>query len=656
MKNDKQWLAKGLGERLAATNLLLVTVVLSVLVASIGSAVSNTDRHKAEENLLAATTEVLTLIEANDRDLRRRTQALATMFENRLRGTLELSGETMVLQDGEVPILTLNGMNLNLDPGRVDDFTADTVAAATVFVRSGDDFVRVISSLKNEKGERDIGTRLDRAHPAYSAVRSGNDYLGLATVDGRRFMTRYAPLRNPQGAIVGIAFIGLDFSDYLTAIKDAIRKLKVGKTGYYYVLDATPGETLGRLIIHPALEGQSILTAKDAEGEYFVQKMIAAKNGVIRYPWINKSLGETVAREKITGFVHFASWNWIVAAGIDVNEYMANSRNLIGWIAIFGIVAVLVLSGIWFVLIQRMVTSPIRQARDSADRLAEGDLRTGIRTRRSDEIGELLRSINHVGEGLSRVVETVRQKAKGVALASSEIAEGNLNLSRRTESQASALEQTAAAMEQLGATVRQNADQAQEANRLSQEASRVVSESGHAVSRVVATMKEIDGSSQKIAEITSVIDGIAFQTNILALNAAVEAARAGDAGRGFAVVAGEVRNLAQRSAHAAKEIRALIENSVGKVKHGSALVDQAGTTMDQAVRAISQVAGIMQTIGHASVEQSAGVSQVGQAVAQMDDVTQQNSALVEEMAASARTLSSQSADLVETVGAFRLPD
>jgi methyl-accepting chemotaxis protein len=307
-------------------------------------------------------------------------------------------------------------------------------------------------------------------------------------------------------------------------------------------------------------------------------------------------------------------------------------------------------------IITRIITAPLQEAVTTARRVADGDLTSRVEVKYMDETGQLLNALKEMNESLVHIVGDVRTGADSIATATEQIAAGNADLSQRTEEQASALEETASSMEELTSTVKQNADNAQQANQLAISASGVAVKGGDVINKVVRTMESITDSSRKISDIIGVIDGIAFQTNILALNAAVEAARAGEQGRGFAVVAAEVRSLAQRSAAAAKEIKTLIEDSVGKVQDGSRLVEEAGQTTQEIVTSIKRVTDIMAEISAASLEQSSGIEQVNTAITQMDDVTQQNAALVEEAAAAAESLEEQAQQMVQAVSRFKLED
>ena len=336
----------------------------------------------------------------------------------------------------------------------------------------------------------------------------------------------------------------------------------------------------------------------------------------------------------------------------EAAAHVADQRAMTALIVLTVLAVVMGAGAAW--LITRSITQPLERAIALASRIRDGDLTPTVVVTGRDETGQLLAAMGDMQISLVKVVSEVRGNAESVATASAQIAQGNLDLSQRTEQQASALQQTAATMEELGTTVRQNADNAQQANQLAQGASSVAIKGGEVVGQVVETMRGISESSRRIADIIGTIDGIAFQTNILALNAAVEAARAGEQGRGFAVVASEVRSLAQRSAEAAKEIKSLIGASTERVDQGTALVDQAGQTMNEVVASIRRVTDIVGEISSASSEQSNGIAQVGQAVSQMDQATQQNAALVEESAAAAGSLKGQAATLVQAVSGFKL--
>ena len=334
----------------------------------------------------------------------------------------------------------------------------------------------------------------------------------------------------------------------------------------------------------------------------------------------------------------------------DSEDQYQMQRNLLIAICVAAIAMALAAG----VVITRSITLPIRRAVDVASTVARGDLRSRIVVTQNDETGQLLGALADMNARLIETVSRVRESSGSIASASSEIAMGNTDLSQRTEEQAASLEETAASMEELTSTVKQNTENAQQASALATSASNVAQRGNKVVGQVVDTMHGISESSAKIAEITGIIEGIAFQTNILALNAAVEAARAGEQGRGFAVVASEVRSLAQRSSNAAKEIKDLIANSVLQVQNGSALASQAGETMSEVTQAVARVTDIMEEIAAASIEQGRGIEQVNQAITQMDEVTQQNAALVEEAAAASQSLQDQGRQLTEAVAFFQM--
>jgi methyl-accepting chemotaxis protein-1 (serine sensor receptor) len=348
----------------------------------------------------------------------------------------------------------------------------------------------------------------------------------------------------------------------------------------------------------------------------------------------------------------YAAFSASVAARLATasNVQYAHQRNILVGAAGFSVLIAVVAA----YLVTRSITVPVGEALKLAEAVARGDLTQDVKTDGKDEVSRLLTALSKMNASLASIVSQVRGSSESIATGSAQIATGNLDLSQRTEEQASALQQTAATMEELTATIKNNSDNAQQANQLALSATAIASRGGDVVNEAVGTMRTINDSSKKISEIISVIDGIAFQTNILALNAAVEAARAGEQGRGFAVVASEVRSLAKRSADAAKEIKTLIEASVRQVDRGTKQVDAAGATMAEIVGAFKRVGDIVAEISSASIEQSSGASQVGEAVSQMDQVTQQNAALVEESAAAAESLKLQSENLVKAVATFSL--
>jgi len=436
----------------------------------------------------------------------------------------------------------------------------------------------------------------------------------------------------------------LDQLKQLNAIRDVrvIRGEGVTKVfGAGNAKDAANPDALEQQVLRSGKE--IIQVESDSKGEYLraVRPALALKN----YLGKNCISCHQVAENTVLGVVS-------MKISLDeANTIIADQRIKSIFAAILSCIPVLLLI---YPFIRKVVTQPLEAGAKVIHGIAAGDLTQRIDIKSTNEIGKMLLGLKDMNDSLVRIVGEVRSGTETIATASSQIAAGNLDLSSRTEQQASALEKTASSMEELTSTVKQNAENARQANQLAASASNVAVKGGAVVSQVVDTMYSINESSRKIVDIIGVIDGIAFQTNILALNAAVEAARAGEQGRGFAVVATEVRSLAQRSASAAKEIKALIDDSVHKVDQGSRLVDQAGATMEEIVSSVKRVADIMSEITAASQEQSDGIEQVNQAIGQMDEMTQQNAALVEQAAAAALSMQGQAASLAQAVSVFTL--
>ena len=519
----------------------------------------------------------------------------ALALASQLPDSFSLDPHQEIMIGTEATPTLVNGRTvLNLNFKVPDEFSARSGVGATIFVKRGDDFIRISTSVRKENGERAVGTLLDRSHAGYKALMAGQSYIGFARLFGQQYMTQYDPIIDAYGSVIAVLYVGINISDRRAFGIGA----KVGMLAF-----AVVGGVFGL------------------------------------YIWALGAAMSTLA---------------VSLHGTPVAQMAQQMGQLQVRYAVFALLAVLAAVALLYLTLQRMVTQPLQQAMIAAQQLANGDLTTQVHVGRRDEIGMLMQSLNGVGQGLAGVVGNVRKSTDHINTASSEIALGNNDLSARTESQASALEQTASAMENFAANVKRNAENAQQASLLVTSASDHALKGGDVVSRVVTTMGSIKESSRKIVDIIGVIDGIAFQTNILALNASVEAARAGEQGRGFAVVATEVRNLAQRSAAAAKEIKTLIADSVEKVDNGGRLVDQAGQTMQLIVTSVGNVTSIMSEIAAASSEQSHDIDEVSRALGDMDDMTQKTAALVEQAAAAAESLHDQAEQLSRNVSIFKL--
>jgi len=640
-----------IGAKLSCSTFALVGSVFLIFILFIGHSASEMAKANALREVADKTKMLADTVEIVDKDLRNQVATFAKIFKSNFKDEFALdAGRVAEIGGTRAPALRSGATELNGDFTIPDRFTALTGVYATVFARSGDDFVRVTTSHKKESGERAVGTVLDHAHPAYALILAGKSYAGAAALFGGQYMTQYDPITDAGGKVIGILYVGVNFTESMKSLAEGVRAMRLGDTGLFYALSTKPGKDYGKAMIHAKLENQNLLDTKDRDGREYVKEMLDKKNGDLRYQ--GEDGGR--ARERIVAFSYSKSWNMLVVGDVYLDEVTAAAIRQRNQAALIGLLIVIGMAALVYPLIRNMVGRPLARALKVAETVAAGDLTSRIEVHSNDETGRLMGAMKQMNESLVRIVGEVRQGTDTIVSAAGQIAAGNLDLSSRTEQQASSLEETASSIEQLMSTVKQNGDNARQANVLAASASDVASKGGEVVAHVVETMDSINASSKKIVDIIGVIDGIAFQTNILALNAAVEAARAGEQGRGFAVVATEVRNLAQRSAAAAKEIKALIGDSVEQVEAGSKLVGQAGATMDEIVASVKRVTDIMGEITSASSEQEAGIGQINEAINQMDVATQQNAALVEEAAAASGSLHDQADNLAQVVQVFKL--
>ncbi|VBO86999.1 methyl-accepting chemotaxis protein [Burkholderia pseudomallei] len=657
------------GARLAALSSALFALLFAAFVWALTHAASGQIADQVHARIDEKDRSIAAMIALFDEALTAEASRAMTLFASFLPAGYALdAARTIDVAGVATPALTAGGQTLNLDFSIPDQFLQKSGAIATIFARRGEDFVRVTTSLKKQDGSRAIGTLLDRKGPAYAPLVAGRTYTGLATLFGKRYITQYKPIADASGAIVGALFVGIDIGAEMRLVENGIRQLKIGEHGYYFVLDASDGPARGTLLVHPARAGQR---ADDAAAPY--AQMLAAREGQLSYTSTDAAAGDDGPRAKFVSFVTVPQWQWLVGGIAIDDEVMAGMRATRNRFAAIGCAFVLAFAALFVAVVKRVVSRPLDAAAHASERFAAGDLsvRIGAHDKhdkhdardgaarppasgRSDEIGRLVRAVDGIGDGLARIVAQVRRGAADIAHGTVTIAAGSSDMAARIATQASSVEQTAASMEQITAAVQQNADHAAQASALATGASSAATTGGAAVQRVVATMGDIQGVARRIAEITGVIEGIAFQTNILALNAAVEAARAGEHGRGFAVVASEVRALAQRSAAAAKEIDALVGESATTAEHGFRIAEDARAAMQDIVARVDQVRAIIAEISAASREQSGGIEQVNLAVTQIGAATQQNATLIADAERAAAALRDEAAQLAHAVSVFRL--
>jgi methyl-accepting chemotaxis protein-2 (aspartate sensor receptor) len=632
-----------IGTKLAIILGAIVVLAFSASTLFIGQFTVSLLERKMQDELKTKAQLVKDMIETYDNSLRRNAEELSNVFLSYYPEKITIvPAKTIRIGDVDTPVLAAGAAIQNMRYERIDKFTSITHAVATIFARKGDDFVRIATSLKKQDNTRAIGTFLGQEHPGYSRLIRGESYTGKATLFGKEYMTQYVPITGDRGAVIGIFFIGLDFTDNLRVLKEKIRSLKVGETGYLFILDAKKGATYGNLVVDPFKEGQNIIESKDDKGRAFIKEMLEKKDGTIGYPWLNVEAKETRPREKSVAYVSYNSWNWVVAAGMYVDEFATESAKARNYVMTASVVIGLALIAAIYLLSWKFIAQPLSSTAAFVASIGDGDLTQQIRVDRRDEIGRLRAAMKNMVDKLKVVVLDVKSVADNVASGSRQLSAGSEQLSEGAAEQAASAEEASSSVEEMNATIRQNAGNAQQTEKLALTSANDAAESGKAVSETVVAMKNI---AAKI----SIIGEIARQTNLLALNAAIEAARAGEHGKGFAVVASEVRKLAERSQIAAAEISGLSLSSVQ-------IAEKAGQMLARLVPDIQKTTELVQEISAASKEQASGSDQINAAIQQLNQVIQRNAGSAEEMSSTAEELSSQSEHLQSAIAFFKVDE
>ena len=527
---------------------------------------------------------------------------------------------------------------LNNNMTYVDRFSSATKGVATILLRQGDEFVRIATTLKKEDGTRAVGVILSRDHPSHGELMQGKPYTGKATIFGRDWMTRYVPLKNESGQVIGSLAIGLDFTESLKALKQKILTIKIGETGYPYALEAS-GKNRGSLTLHPAKEGSNLAEAKDSNGKLFVKEMLERRQGVVYYDWQNS--GETSPRKKIAVYEHFKAWDWLIASGSYQEEFRREADHVKRNIFFMG-AATLLLSMIAVYLVTTLwLSRRLLLLSRASKRVASGDFTLRLVDKSLDEVGQVFASMAVLVDRLSNVIGEVRSNAEHLETAASQVSVTAQTLSQSTTEQASQVEETTRSVEQMTALIQNNSGTAGKAYGVASAAAQRMQDGAQVVQRTTQAMSQIAAKIE-------IIDEIAYQTNLLALNAAIEAARAGEHGKGFAVVASEVRKLAERSQKAAMEIGRLAGDSVR-------LAEDAVSKISEVSPLVHAAAEDVATISDASDHQASAAVEMARSIHELDVVVHQNAAASEELAATAEELSGQAVALRDMMSFFQLP-
>jgi methyl-accepting chemotaxis protein-2 (aspartate sensor receptor) len=627
-----RWSLRG---KLLAGSVVTFAVVLGVFTLLAARFTAAATERLVTRDLDARLKLVQALASEYDRSLGRGATAILEIFRAQLPGRIVVEpGRTTRIGSVEAPVLRAGDRVLDLDSDLVDRISGKGVVA-TIFARTGEDFVRVTTSLRKQDGSRAVGTLLPREHPAYPHLVAGRPFIGRATLFGGEYVTRYEPVQDGRGDTIAVLFVGMDVGDSVAALTEEIRATRIGDRGHFFVASAVAGDGRGKLLVHPRLEG-SALELRDRDGHPIAEDLLRAGHGRVFARWGT----DPAAEEQLIVFATVPGREWLLGATLSRAEIEEEGRALARVLAGGSAIAIVLLAAGVFYVLSSVVLRPLAAVLRQVQRVAGGDLREETVLFRGDELGQVQEALRDMTARLGRVIGDVRAGADALTGASAEVSATAAVLSQGTGEQAASVEETTTSLEEMTASITQNAEGSRRTAAMAKDGARSAAESGAAVGEGVAAMKTI-------AEKISIIEEIAYQTNLLALNAAIEAARAGEHGRGFAVVAAEVRKLAERAQGAAREIGAVAGGSVE-------VAERSGKLITELVPVIQKTAELVQEVAAESAQQSVGVGQMSKAMGTVDQVAQRNASAAEELSSTAEEMASHAEALQQLVSFFQL--
>jgi len=659
--------------------ILLPAIALLIAMLAFAQAwvASSAAQRSAVEGLQHDNELIMGMIDAYNRSLVGTVGKLAQTFDTYYPGGVEID-QTLLLPAGETvaPTLRIGGRVVNQDFAGVDRFAETTGGVATLFARKGNDFVRVATSLKNERGARVVGTTLGQDHPGYARLLAGSTFVGKAHLFGRDYVTHYRPIKGADGQIIAITFVGLDFTEGLKSFKDRVAQMRMGKSGYVFVIDSSAGQERGTALVHPAVAGRNMLAS---ELKTDIAAMLEGRNGVRHYV---DPVAQGGASEVVVAYNTYPEWNWLIAAQVSADEIQAGARHARNLTLLAALVLLCTVGALIYAAARLWVTRPLRQAVEVTERLAQGDLSVCVNAQSHDEIGNLLETIDAMKRNLVGIVRQVHSSADQVSSAATQLSASADTVAQGSRRQSEAADAAAQAVEDGSATITSVADTADNVQRLSQASMdssargnaslmKMLAElerAGGSVRQIASTVGEFMDSAATITAITRQVKEIAEQTNLLALNAAIEAARAGEQGRGFAVVADEVRRLAEKSARSAGEIDAVTSTLADKSKAVESAIDDGRQSIDSSQTLMQSVVSILGDAARAVLEASEGAERIAgmvkqqasasadasRAVAGIAKMAEGNSSAIQQTAAAAQHMEDLAHSLQNSVSRFRL--